>query len=371
MKFQCDRQTLSDILNNVSRGVSAKSNVPVLEGLLLTLKNGILTVTAYDLELGIRASFPVRMESEGEIILPGRLFTEMVRRFEGETVLFEADEKYTVNIRCGDSLFDVIGMDANDYPQLPEISDYQTFAIDKVTFSSMVRQTLFAVAKDESRPVHKGSKITLGNGEIEIASVDGYRLALRREKMDSDGDASFIVPGKTLAEVQKLIAGDEEGQIGISLARKYIVFSVDGYTFISRLLEGEFLNYKETISFEGKVTVQVNARKVIDCLERAGLLIRSNVKSYIICKIEEDAISFHCRTALGKFYDRIPATVTGEGLSIGFDISYLLDALRNSETDELRFEIVGPLSPMKIVPVNGDSFLFIVTPVRIKGEISA
>ncbi|MFR9190432.1 MAG: DNA polymerase III subunit beta [Anaerotruncus massiliensis (ex Togo et al. 2019)] len=204
-------------------------------------------------------------------------------------------------------------------------------------------------------------------GELNVVSVDGYRLALRREKVAFDSDFSFIVPGKSLSEVAKLLR-DEEGDIEIAVSKRHIIFKAGSYNVISRLLEGEFLDYRAAIPAGGQTTVKISTRELIAAIDRASLLISDNIKSPLRLKFEGGVIKISCSTAIGKAYDEITCQQTGDDVEIGFNSRYMLDALKASECDEIQLLINGALSPIKLVPLEGDSFTFLVLPVRLKSE---
>ena len=203
-------------------------------------------------------------------------------------------------------------------------------------------------------------------------SVDGYRLAMRTEminlKFEEEDEIRFVVPGKTLSEVIKLLP-DQDENVEILVGRRHIIFKIEKYSVISRLLEGEFLDYKAAIPAQFTTEVTVNTRNLINSVERVSLLITDRLKSPVRCIFSEDGeIKISCVTSIGKANDELSAQITGPEVEIGFNNRYLLDALRNTDTDEVKVQLTGPVSPMKIVPTQGDSFLFLVLPVRLKQE---
>ena len=203
---------------------------------------------------------------------------------------------------------------------------------------------------------------------IKLIAIDGFRLAVRKEDIDYDGEEiSFIVPAKTLSEIMKLM-NDDDGVISLGVGKRHIVFEVDGYSVVSRLLEGEFLNYKSAIPLNCSTKVRVNTRDMINSIDRASLIISEKYKSPIKCVFENNLIRLSSVTSLGTASDSVGAQIDGENVEIGFNNKYLTDALRVADTDEVRLELNGPVSPIIILPPEGDSFLFLVLPVRIKTE---
>lgn len=367
MKFTCTKNDLVSAVTNVSRAVSGKSAIPALEGILLQTRAGKLFVAGYDLNLGITTEINAQITEEGGAVLGAKFFSDMVRRMPGEEITVSCDDKQLTEISSGPSHFTVLAMSAADYPEIPTVSQSQILELDKQLLQNMINQTLFAVALGDAKPVHTGSLFDIVNGKLTVVSVDGYRLALRRENIQTDRDFKFIVPGKTLGEVSRLIGGGD-GQVRIRLAERHIVFDVDEYCIISRLLEGDFLDYNASIPKNHSLEVTVGVRPLMDSVERAALLISERMKSPLRVKLGKDAIAVSCETSMGKVYDEVACSAVGPEVQIGFNHKYLLDALRNSGCDEVKLQANGPLSPVKVVPKEGEQFLFLVLPVRIRNE---
>ena len=349
MKCTLVQKELADAVLNIQRAVSAKSTTPALEGILLDASSGKLTLSAYDMELGMTTELNASIEEEGRIVLSARLFGDIVRRLPTDTLEISVDEKNIAILHSGASEFTIIGIPAEEFPEFPSVSDGARMTISQPLLKSMIRQTLFAVADTDNKPVHTGSLFELSGGQLRVVSVDGYRLAMRTEPVTSQEELRFVVPGKTLSELLKLLKDDEE-EMEFFVGRRHIIFRIGNYTVISSLLEGEFLDYRAAIPASG-------ATEVTDRL-----------KSPIRTIIEENEIKLFCSTPIGRANDQLPCEMTGDRVEIGFNNRYLLDALRNADGDEVKLSLNGALSPMKVLPREGDSFLFLVLPVRMKSE---
>lgn len=365
MHILCDKQTLIDAVGNVQRAVSGKSSLPALEGVLLRAMGSSLFLAGYDLEMGITTTMEAQVKEPGEIVLTARLFSEIVRKLPGEDVEITADEKFNVNIHSGMSDFHIMGISAVEYPELPTVDEGTGFTVPQNTLRSMIRQTIFAVAQSDARPVHKGILFELEDNLLRMVAVDGSRLAMRNEVIKNKEEMRFVVPGKTLNEVMKLL-DEEDTPVSLAVGRRHVVMEINGYAVISRLLEGEFLSYQKAIPQQVATTVKVRTRDLIDAVERASLVINDFVKSPLICRFGESEVQVSCNTTLGSASDVIPAQMEGATEEMGFNSRFMLDALKNAETDEVRMEINGALSPLKILPLEGDAFLFLVLPVRLK-----
>ena len=368
MKFTIDKRILTEAVGNLQRAVSTKTSIPALEGILIRTDVEKIILSAYDLEIGMQTELPAVISAPGAIILTARLFSEIVRKSPADDVTVESDDRNTATITSGVSCFTIIGMDAAEFPEFPKITDTDTLRLPANVLKSMIRQTLFAIADSNAKPIHQGSLFKIEDNMLDVVSVDGYRLALRREAIRFDGSLDFVVPGKTLSEVLKLLR-DDDGEVEICPSRRHILFKIDNYTVLSALLEGEFLDYRAALPKDKKTEVTVSARTLIDSVERVSLLITDRLKSPVRCVFNEDTVKLLCSTTMGRANDQIEAKITGDPLEIGFNNKYLLDALRAAECDEVRLELGGPISPMLVLPKEGDSFSFLVLPVRLRSEV--
>lgn len=368
MKFSCEKLVLQNAISTASRAVAGKSSIPALEGLLLVCEKGSLTVTGYNMQLGIRTRFACDTEETGQLVLSARLFGDIVRRMPDDTVTIVSDEKLAVKVHCGDADFDIMGLPAEDFPELPEVEEKNAFSLPEKTIRAMIQQTCFAVSTNEARPVHMGSLFEVGGGELTVVSVDGFRLALRREKLERSGAEafSFVAPGTALSEVEK-VCEDIDETVNITLGDRHILFEVGDTELICRRLEGEFLDYKNAIPRKNPISVTVDAKTMMESLDRVSVVISEKLKSPVRCVFSMDKVTFSAKTANGEAKDVCRVEGDGRELEIGFNNRYLAEALRYAPADTVKLELNSGISPAIIVPVDGDeSFLYMVLPVRLK-----
>lgn len=368
MKFSCEKALLLSAVNTASRAVSAKSSIPALEGLLLEADNG-LTVSGYNMQTGIRTKVAADVTEEGSLVLSARLFGDMIRRLPDDVVVFASDKNMNVKLTCGDASYDLSAISAADYPELPEVEDQFSFQIQQKVLRAMIGETSFAVSTNEARPVHTGSLFEIGEKGLTMVAVDGFRLALRREPVEKvDGGAfSFVAPGSALSEVEK-ICDDTEDLAAVTLGNRHLLFEVGPTQLICRRLEGEFLDYKTAIPRANPIHIVVDTKTMIASIDRVSVVISDKQKSPVRCLFGEDKVSLSAKTANGEAKDVCKISGDGKNLEIGFNNRYLLDALRNARTEQVRMEISGPLSPVKVLPVEGNDFLYLVLPVRFKND---
>ena len=368
MKFTCERSELQAAVAIAARAASAKSPIPALEGILIETGVDVIKLTGYDLKKGIYTSIPAHVSEPGSIVLGARIFGDIVRSLPDGTVTISTED-HNVLIKCENSDFSIIGTDAGDYPELPPIDAASGVQIPQKLLSEIISQTIFAVSDSEARPVYTGELFEIGAGFLTVVAVDGYRLALRREPIENAADdCSFIVPGNALSDLQKL-CGATDDPVSIRLGSKHIAFSIGDTVLISRRLEGEFLNYKKTVPASFRVEVKADRYFLQRTVERVSLIIDDKIKNPIRCIFGENEIRVVCATGLGKAEDACIVEGNGEGLEIGFNNRYLLDALKAAPADEVSVCLNTGASPCVITPADGkQNFLYMILPVRLKAE---
>lgn len=367
MKFSIERNTLSDALVNASKASSSRSSIPALEGVLISLKEGVITVTGYDLEMGIKCYIkPNEAIEEGEVVVNAKVFGEMIRKMPSGLVEISTENEVNVTLKSGKVVYNVVGVSGNAYPNIPELRNDITFYVDEGMLKSMIRQTFHAIATTDIKPVHMGSKFSIKDNVLEVVSVDGVRMAKRVENVDYR-DIEFVVPSKTLGELMRMLNDDEkEKKVAICIDRSQICFSKEDYMIISRILEGNFIDYNRIMNFEETSSATINARDFASSLDRTLLLNTDRYKCPVICVFDNDEVTIDIKTALGQMSDVIPTKYKGSKIEIAFNAKFMIDALRNSECDEVRIDFSGPLSPIRVKPLGDESYIGIVLPVRNK-----
>lgn len=369
MKFVCNAEELAQACSVVQRAASAKTSIPSVEGILLSAEGKSLTLTGYDLEMGIVTEIPCAVEESGKIVVNAHMFSETVRKLPNKAVIVDSDLRNIASIECGDFNTTIVGMSAEDYPELPSITGGYDVTLSQPVLKDMIRKTIFSVAIKDARTVHTGVRFEIEKDHLRLVAVDGIRLAIRNEIIDYKGnDLIFVVPAKTLSEVSKLLSDEDDDKVEISVGKRHIIFKIGNYDIISRLLDGEFLNYKNAINTVVKTTVKVKTSELLESIERTSLIILDRLKCPLKCVFSNGYIKMSSNASIGASSDRIEAEIDGEDLIIGFNNKYLIDALRVCDTDEIKILLGSPISPIIIVPNEGDSFKFLILPVRLKNE---
>ena len=367
MKFSCFRTDIVNAISNVSRAVSSKASIPALEGVLIKGYGEKLNISGYDLEIGMTTDIDATIQEEGEFVIKAKLILDIVRKMPEEIITVETDDKMVVNVKSGSADFNIIGMSSVEYPDLPTFEQTDGITLQSKILRDMIRQTVYAVSDNTSKPIYTGSLFEIENGIFRIVAIDGYRMAVRSENVDSRSKNSFVVPGKTQLEVLKLLTDDDEN-VDIIIGQRHIAFQINSYRVISRLIEGTFIDYKTTIPNDTKTELIISTRSLIDSVERMALLNNDRIQSPVRCRFADDEIKLSCASAVGRANDEISVQIIGEDVEIGFNNRYMLEALKNTDTDEIRMILNGPIAPIIIKPVKGDSFLSIVVPMRLANE---
>lgn len=369
MRFSCDLQLLSDVVNNVSLAISSKSTVPSLEGVFLQCKDGALHLTGYDLEIGILRSISVEQEEDGAIVLNAQIFGEMLRKMRGPEVHISTNDKMMVEISDDDTHFHILGISEEDYPAIPTLEKAVSFSIPDRVLRKMISQTNFAAAQNPIQsPVLCGSLFDIYDGNLNLVAVDGYRVALCKREIDIKDRLCFVVPSKTLTEISKLLTDDEEKNTKITVGEKHVVFEIGDYYIISRLLEGDYIDYRSAIPNESTTRIIVDPREICQAIERVSIIINLKNNTPVRMNIEDGEVKLSCESTLGEGKDQFSTRMEGNPIKIAFNNRYMIEALRHCDSDEAIIYFNSSVQPIKIVPKEGEDYLFLVLPVRLKTD---
>lgn len=366
IRFTCNRQLFYTTITHVAKGVSPKSTIPELERLKLRLNHELLELTGFDLEFGIQSCIEVESSDTGEFVISPRLLSESVRRCSGDTITMQVDDNYIVHLYCDETQLQISAMSAAEYPALPDLDIEEGMQLEQSVLGSMIRQTHYAASLNESKPVLTGELFEVEDHVLHVAAIDGYRLAVRQEPISYDKPCHFVVPKRTLLEVAAMLSDDSEELCTISADRRNVVFEFGGYVVFSRLLEGEFHNYKSSIPSTYETEIRIDTRDLMHCLERCSLLISGKYNAPVRCTFTNGSMQIWCKTGIGEIKDKIPAQVNGPDVTIGFDNRFFLDAVRAADCDQLRIQLSGGNRVAKLLPPEGESFIFLLMPIQLR-----
>ena len=374
MNFSCQRDKLSDAVNVVSKAASVKSTITALEGIKAEIKDGKIKMSAYDFNVAISAVFDANTVENGTIIFPAKLFGDIVRKLPGgEDVYIEADESYQIKISCGGTVFNIMGVSPEDFPEIPSVRDENRVELTVSAFKRLIKHTVYAASQTDLKPILTGILFEINDSESFISAVglDQYRLALKRESFEyKNGDISkFIVPAKTLKELLNILPEESENNIRICVSEKNVMFCYDNFVMISRTLEGEFLDYRKVIPADFKFKVRVKTRQLRSMIDRAALITSNAIKSPIRCDFDFDTVKISTASNIGKFTDVINVPNFEEKLTVGFNNKFMLEALSACDAEEILIRLCSELTPIILEPVEGEDFLSMVLPMRLNLDL--
>lgn len=367
MKISCEKMILQSAIATAARAVSPRSSLPVLEGILFQAEGQCLKLTGYDLKKAVYTSVDATVQETGAAVINAKLIYDIVRAMPDGMVNIAVVEN-TAQVRCGKAEYNIPVMKATDFPELPEFEEDKSFSMEQGLLKEMINETIFAVSDSESRPVYMGTLFKLEEGVLTMVSVDGYRLALRKEAVAGADVDNFIVPGSALADVER-ICGDTDEKITVSISAKHVFFEIGETSLISRRLEGEFLNYKSAIPEKFRYEVTVDRQELLRTVGRVALIVDDKTRIPIRLTFADGVVNVRCATVLGSGVDSCICEGNGGGIEIGFNHKYISDALKAAPADEIRICLNTGSAPCVIRPADGsEDFTYLVLPVRLRNE---
>ena len=366
MKFTCEKALLVSALSVAGRTVSPKSTIPCLEGILLRAGVGI-SLTGFNLETGITVKVGAAVTEAGACVMPARLFFDIVRKLPDEEVNVTVDDKLQVSIRGGASSFTITAMDAEDYPELPDVNAEKGISMPQSALREMIGGTIFSVSENQARPIHTGCLMEVSNSTITMVAVDSFRLARRTWHAEEpiERELKFVVPATGLREVEKILT-DTDDKVTFLLGTKHILFTIGDATLVCRILEGEFIDWRRVVPTNSETILTANVAELTASIERVSLIVSEKIKSPVRCVFGENVADLRTINTIGSAHDTCPVAGNGGELEIGFNCRYLLDALRAVPSEVVTLELKNGLSPIVFTPVDDKKdFAYMVLPVRL------
>lgn len=364
MKFLCKKNILQEGISIVQKAVTGKSTLPVLSGILIKTDKNKLILTGSDMDLSIETKVEADIVEEGTIVLDAKLFGEIIRKLPNDTIEINTLENNSIEIICQKSRFTLIYMNPEEFPTPPIINENMIFSISEKKLKTMIKGTIFATAQDETRPILTGVLFQIKEDNLNFVALDGYRLALRKDLVDSNNTINAVIPGKTLNEVSKILE-DVDKMVNITFTPNHILFSVGETKIISRLLEGEFISYNSIIPEEYKLKVDINRIEFLNSIERASLMAKDGNTNLVKFTVSDDKMVITSNSQLGMVREEVNINMQGEDLQIAFNSKYLLDALKSMEEEEITLEFFSSVSPCIIKNRENDNCIYLVLPVRL------
>lgn len=366
MKFICSRDRLIEAISIVQKSVGVRSPLPILDGILVEADQGV-KLTGYDMETSIECLIEADVPIKGGIVINARMFGDIIRKLPDEIVSIETNENLSVQIECGSTHFSIKGLRSEDFPKIPEVADAQQLHIKQSVLKEMIRQTIFAVSTDESRPVLNGCYLVSDGSALEMVAIDGFRLALRRNEIGENLPVmNFIVPGKALNEVGRILSASGDAMVDIYPSLNHIKFDIGTVKLVSRLIQGDYMNYRGIIPQTAETTLTVDPKTVLSAIERAVLVITSDDRRFPVrlSMTDDETLVVSANTEVGSLREEITVAMNGSKIDIDFNPKYFLDALKAIDEDEINIIFNGSMGPCVLRPLDSQEFAYLVLPLR-------
>lgn len=366
MKFICEKNLLQEAISTAQKAVTGKSTMNILEGILINARNNELMLIGSDIDLSIETKIKAEVIEEGSIVVDSRLFGELIKKLPNAEVEIHTMENNSIEVLCQKSKAIMKYMSSEEFPSLPKINEEMVFNISQGLLKNMIKGTLFAAAQDEIRPILTGVKFEVKDKKLNLVALDGLRLALRSEVLDSDNSISAVIPGKTLNEVTKILE-DSDKEVSITFTQNHILFNLGKTQIISILLTGEFINYSSIIPDEYNLKVVVKRSELFECIERASLMAKEGNTNLVKLDIKDDQIVITSDSQLGKAREELNVIMQGEALKIAFNAKFLIDVFKIMDEEEIILELTSSVSPCVVKNKEKDNCTYLVLPVRFVG----
>lgn len=366
MKIVCKKSNLSDGINIVTKAVPSKTTMSILECILIDTREGEIKLLANDMELGIETVIDGEIIEKGMIALDAKIFQRIVAGFSDNDVMIEieTDESYNAFINCGKSNFKIIGKSGEDFSFLPEIEKNDSVVVSQFTLKEIIRQTIFSIADNENNKLMTGELFEINNDTLKVVSLDGHRISIRKIVLKNTYNSKkVVVPGKTLNEISKILSGDTDKDVNIYFTDRHILFEFDRTVVVSRLIEGEYFNIDQMLSNDYETKVKINKKELLDCINRATLLVKEGDKKPVIISISDPVMELKMNSTVGSMDEEIDITKEGKDLMIGFNPKFLIDSLRVIEDEEVSLYMVNPKAPCFIRNAE-ETYIYVILPVN-------
>lgn len=367
MKMKCNRKDLVEAVSLVEKAVPVSTPISVLEGIFIEAKDNAFKLVGNNLDLGIECFIPADVSEKGLAMVRASLFSNAVKKLpdSDEDVYMEIDEKDNLKIECGYAKFNFSTSSAEEFPQLSLVLDGKTFEIKESLVKNMIKQTVYAVSQKEDKPVLTGLLFDICDKKINVVGCDGFRVAIRNEEIDCDEAIKFIFPGKNAKDLLGIL-GETDDLVKISVNENNVKFSTDRCVFVSRIIDGEYLNYQSVANHKNTLEFVVERRKILNSIDRAATIVNEASKSHVLLDIDETSVSIDCESVMGKVKDKFTVDMQGEPMQIAFNPKYLIEAFKNIEDEKIKISFSTPVTPAVIRPIDGEKYVYIILPVRIK-----
>ena len=368
MKLICSKSNLLHGVNIVSKAVPTRTTMAILECILIDASANEIKLTANDMELGIETKIEGEIAERGVIALDAKIFSEIVRKLPDSDVVIETDASFKTTITCEKAKFNIVGKSGDDFSYIPYIERNEAITLSQFTLKEVIRQTIFSIADNDNNKLMTGELFEIEENHLKVVSLDGHRISIRNIELKNNYEhKKVVVPGKTLQEVSKILPGSAEEDVNMFLTDNHIVFEFDDTTVVSRLIEGEYFKIEQMLSSDYETKVKINKRELLDCIDRATLLVKEGDKKPIIMNVTDGNMELKSNSFIGSMNEDIDIVKDGKDILIGFNPKFFIDALRVIDEEEVSLYMVNPKAPCFIKDDEG-KFIYLILPVNFNAS---
>lgn len=364
MNIVCDKSNLIEGINIVMKAIPSKTTMEILECVVIEVKEDRIKLIANDLQIGIETLIEGNIKQEGSVAIGAKVFFEIIRKLPNDQVEISVDDNYHMNITCGKAKFNIAAKSSEEFPFLPNIVKEKSISISQFTLKDVIRQTVFSVSDNENSKVMTGELFEIHESQLKVVSLDGHRISIRKVPLkESYEDISVIIPGKTLIEISKIINGGIDDEVEIYFTDKHVLFVFEDTLVLSRLIEGEYYKIDKMLSSDYETKIRVNKKKMLDCIDRATLLLKESDKKPVIIEIKDERMRFAMISSIGTMNEDIDSVKEGKDILIGFNPKFLMDALRVIEEEEITMYMINPKAPC-FIRDEEENYIYLILPVN-------
>lgn len=364
MKLVCSKSNLLNGVQIVSKAVPNKTTMSILECILVDATGEKIKLIANDMELGIETVIEGDILEKGQIALDAKILLEIMRKLPDNEVTISVDGSFKTNITCEKAKFTIIGKSGEDFSYLPSIERIDSIVVSQFTLKEVIRQTIFSISDNDNNKLMTGELFEIDGDTLRVVSLDGHRISIRKiELKDNYPSRKVVVPGKTLNEISKILSGDTDKDVSIFFTGKHIVFEFDKTVVVSRLIEGEYFKIEQMLSSDYETKVTINKKELLDCIDRATLLVKEGDKKPVIITISDGVMELKINSTVGSMNEEIDIKKQGKDLMIGFNPKFMIDALKVIDDEEIDIYLVNPKAPCFIRDIK-EKYIYLILPVN-------
>ena len=369
MKIICSKNELLNSVNIVLKAVPTKSTMPILECIIIEVTNDFIKLIANDMELGIETIVKGTILEPGTIAINAKIFSEIIRKLPDNDVTVETDSNYMASIHCEKAKFAILGKSGDEFPYLPKIEKNEAVILSQFTLKEVIRQTVFSISDNESNKIMTGELFEINGNEFKVVSLDGHRISIRKINLkESYDNIKVIVPGKTLNEVSKILSGEFSDEVRLFFTDKHIIFEFNNTVVLSRLIEGEYYKINQMLSGDYETKVTINKKVLLNCIDRATLLIKESDKKPIIVNIDDKKMELKINSTIGSMDEEIDIVKEGKDILIGFNPKFLIDALRVIDDEDIDIYLINPKAPC-FIRDKEETYTYLILPVNFNSAV--